>query len=377
VGAVVHHARTVSQKAALRRMILAAGEIHNLAQSPGDDGIGAVVTQAKALIEEATRRALPLADLVPWAAMLEDPDKASWLVQGILPDAGLVVVAGEGGEGKGWLALSLATAVSEGKPWLGQQRFAVNRAGPCLYVDAERGRRYMGARLKQITKANGKRPAISFLFRPPKFDIPWITSLVERHRPTLLVLDSLRRLLPPGVKDTDNAAMAEVLGALRDIAEKFGCCVLVIHHWRKRSEFGDNRPKARFAGATAIVDVADVAVGVWKEAKATLHCEIVKSYWGDAAGAFLADWQGGENGGTELVYGGEAEPERVTKKELAREVILAAVESEPRTRERLDNLCAKQGIPKRIVTDALKELQQNDQIRRGMQGKQALFGLPA
>ncbi len=374
---VTHWARTVTQKAALRKLIQAAGEIRELAQSPGDDGIGAVVTQVKSLVEAATRRALPIADLVPAEALLEDPDKPSWLVEGVLPDAGLVVLAGEGGAGKGWLGTSLGDAVGRGLPWLGQAQFAPSRTGPCVYIDAERGRRYTGKRVKDFRKATGRAPRVDFQFRPAKLNPTWVASLVEDQRPALLILDSLSRLLPPGTKDTDNDAMAEVLGALRDIAERFECCILVIHHFKKRTEFGDNSPKARIRGATAIVNVADVALAAWQEKDGLVRCEVVKSYWGDPARPFLVEWQGGENGGAELVYAGEAEPEKVTKKLLAQEIILAAAESEPRTREFLEGACGKQRISKRTFGDALAELQKTDRLRRSKQGKEAVFGLPA
>jgi hypothetical protein len=186
----------------------------------------------------------------------------------------------------------------------------------------------MASQVKDLTHATGRRPTVLFQFRPRKLDSDWLATLVREHRPALLIVDSLSRLLPPGTKDTDNSAMSDVLGALRDIAERFGCCVLVIHHFRKRGEFSDNRPLARVRGATAIVNVADVVIGTAKTKEGPLKIEIVKSYWGDPASPFLCDWQGGENGGTTLVHAGLADPEKVTKLALAQEVILAELEGD-------------------------------------------------
>jgi len=373
-AAISHYARIVQEKATLRALIRAGGQIQEAAQRAGDEELETVVAHARATLEAASERGARKAELVPWAEMLDDPDEASHLVKGILPDAGLVVIAASGGQGKGWVALTLGDAVSSHRDWLGE--FPVNRSGLCVYADGERGRRYMAARVKDITRATGARPNVRFYFRPPKFDAPWVRMLVERERPVLLILDSLSRLLPPGAKDSDNAVMSEVLGALRDVAERFGCCILVIHHFRKRGEFADNSPVARVRGATAIVDVADAVLAVGKQRDGTLRVETVKSYWGDPAPPFLCAWQGGENGGTSLIYAGPADPEKVTKVDLACELILAACDMTPQTREQLDALCGKHEIPRRTVTDALKRIQGDDRLRRSMDGHKAVFGIP-
>jgi hypothetical protein len=314
-------------------------------------------------------------ELISGSDMLEDPDTAAWAVQGIAPEGGLGVLAGEGGVGKGWITLTLADAVGTGEKWLGA--FDVLRSGLAIICDFERGRRYTAPRIKQLHAATGRVPEVHYIFRPPKYDAAWFRALIERDKPALLVIDSLTHLLPPGTKDTDNDAMAQVLGALRALAEEFCCCILIIHHFRKRGEFADSRPVARVKGAVAIVNTADVVFAAWKTKQGTVRVEAVKSYWGDAAEPFLCDWVTGENGGTAFVYAGPAEPEKLAKIDLAKEAILAAVEIEPQTREQLDARCRKQGVPQRTVTDALRDLRQADRVRRSMDGKTAVFALPA
>ena len=315
------------------------------------------------------------AELVSWEAMLTDPNQVPWLLDGLLPDGGLAVMAGEGGDGKGWFALMAAAAITSGEAFLGE--FHAAGAGGVIYVDAERGRRYMASRVKDITLATGRKPAVMFLFRPPKLDSQWLAALVEKHRPALLIVDSLSRLLPPGTKDTDNSAMSEVLGALRDIAERFGCCVLVIHHFKKRAEFADNRPVARVRGASSIVNVADVVIGTAKTKDGLLKIEVVKSYWGDPAAPFLCDWQGDPNGGTSLVYAGLADPESVTKVDLGMEVILDALASEPRDRKEIATVCKERGIGERSAFLALKELRGTGKVGRSTDGHKAVFALIA
>lgn len=373
---VAEYARIVRDKAVLRALMRAGAQIRRLAQKGEGEELSTILAQAQELFAASVDGAVSGEKLVSWSEVMDDPDTLPWLVRGVLPDAGLVVVAAEGGVGKGWLALSLAAAVASGhEKWLGQ--FPIERSGGVIYVDGERGRQLMGPRLKDMGRAMGSRPGVDLLFRPRKLDAQWLSALVAKHRPALVIVDSLSRLLPPGVKDTDNAAMTEVLGQLHDIAERYACCILVIHHFRKRSEFGDNRPVARVRGATAIVNVAEVVLAASTTREGELRVDVVKSYWGDPAAAFLCAWQGGEQGGTMLVYAGDVEPERVTKIALAMEIIRTNTEIEPKKRALLEALCLSKGVAKRSFTDALSKAQEEGWLRRAMDGAEAIFGRPA
>jgi hypothetical protein len=372
-AAVEYYASIVREKSVRRSLIEAAETLRERAH---EGEIPALVTAATEAFRKAGERCMPVDyGVVTCADLMADTEDAQYLVAGALADAGLVVLAGEGGVGKGWITFSMAEAVDSGTDWLGQ--FATTRKGTALIIDYERGRRYQRPRVRDFALATGRVPGVMFLFRPPKFESTWLASVMEECRPALLIIDSLTHLLPEGVKDTDNSAMAEVLGKLRRIAEQYSCCVLVIHHFRKRANDGDNRPLARVRGATAIVDTADLVLAASRTRDGLIRVEVVKSYWPDAAQPFVCDWQSGEHGGTQLVYAGQAEPEKIVKIDEAREIILAALEAGPQTRERLDAACALSDIAKRTVSDALKALQNEDRVRRTMDHKRAVFSLSA
>src|SRR5687768_8990587 len=57
----------------------------------------------------------------------------TWLIDGVLPASGEVMVYGAPGEGKSFLALDWALSVATGKDWQGRRV----RAGPVIYVVAE------------------------------------------------------------------------------------------------------------------------------------------------------------------------------------------------------------------------------------------------
>ena len=77
------------------------------------------------------------APIVPWRSsieMLKHPaPETAWLIHGILPTGGVVLLSGREGSMKSWLALRWAYSVAEGTPWLGRSCIQ----GNVLYLDKE------------------------------------------------------------------------------------------------------------------------------------------------------------------------------------------------------------------------------------------------
>lgn len=362
---VARYAKIVLEKATLRRRQDAA---RKLLEDPAD-------AEAVEVLRQEGLGAAGDGDRATWADVLADPNTEEWLLRDHLPVGGLVVLAGEGGSGKGWIALSMAEAVASGESWLG--RFAAQEAGRVVYVDAERGRRRTHSRLRDIAAATGRAaPDVVFVFRPATLDGAHIRALLRRERPALLVIDSLSRMLPAGTSDADNDAMSAVLGELHAIAEETGVCILVVHHFRKRQALGDNRPVARVRGATSIVNVADLVLAVAQNADGQIKLETAKTWWEASAEPMLLALEPGEEGGTELVFAGGTEPEQATQQEQARTLILDAVQTEPRRRQELGALLAAEGFGARLLTRTLKAMRDAGEVRPTKEGKETLYGLP-
>ena len=82
--------------------------------------------------------------------------------------------------------------------------------------------------------------------------ISHLDSLFQTHRPALVVLDPLVALCGGGDVN-DNAVMALVMRALKGLANKHDCAVLIVHHTRKG---GDLSTAEAISGASAIVNLA-------------------------------------------------------------------------------------------------------------------------
>jgi len=74
----------------------------------------------------------------------------------------------------------------------------------------------------------------------------------------LLVLDSLSRLLPPGIPENDNPEMSAWLDALEDLAIEAGIWVVLVHHVGHSDAPGRSEARSAGRGASSIGAVAQV-----------------------------------------------------------------------------------------------------------------------
>jgi hypothetical protein len=88
--------------------------------------------------------------------------------------------------------------------------------------------------------------------------IAFLELLLDAIKPDLVVLDPLLSFCGGG-NVNDNAVMALVMRALKQLANKFDCAVLVLHHTRKGGEPGSAES---VSGASSIVNLARRAISV-------------------------------------------------------------------------------------------------------------------
>jgi hypothetical protein len=90
-----------------------------------------------------------------------------WLIDGLVPQDGLVVLYGEPAAGKSFLALDWALSIATGVPWLGREV----KQGEVVYVYAE-GVRGLTQRVTAWLQEQGKAEAPSFWTVPVAVPIP-------------------------------------------------------------------------------------------------------------------------------------------------------------------------------------------------------------
>jgi hypothetical protein len=182
--------------------------------------------------------------------LLNEPEEAiQWVVDGLLPTAGLSLIAAKPKVGKSTLARQLAVSVARGEPFLGRATVQ----GPVIYLGFEEKK---SEALKHFSLMGVQdEPIHTYFGGAPQNAIDELRRLTSEVRPVLIIVDTLFRIAR--IKDAnDYAQVTNALEPLLTLARATGAHVLVIHHSGKNDREG---PEA-ILGSTAIFGTVDTAI---------------------------------------------------------------------------------------------------------------------
>jgi hypothetical protein len=222
-----------------------------------EDGRGTGIARIRAWEEIPTLGQLPVGNV-------------KWIVEGMVPAGGIVLVAGESGSYKTWLSLWLAKAVQEGGLFLGRKTVRT----PVLYLDRENPLPLIKERCTLL----GIQDSEAFRIwggwesdSPPMIGDPRLLELARVRKP-LIVFDSFIRF--HGADENSATEMGRVMGELRALANA-GAVPILQHH----------KPKAEgspYRGSTDIKAGVDVALSVVSEKnQKTLTLKCFKNRFGE------------------------------------------------------------------------------------------------
>lgn len=173
----------------------------------------------------------PLIDLLSTHDLLRLPP-VSWLMEGLIPENGLVGLYGPPSSGKSFVGLDWAMCISEGMPWLGH----ATKPAPVIYIAAEGGRGIQ-KRVKAWMQAQGKRelPGMYWLLHPLYVREEGVVEAFLQELeyrdifPGLVVLDTLSRSFGGG-EENSSADMGEFVDSVTRLAAGRHMSALVVHH---------------------------------------------------------------------------------------------------------------------------------------------------
>lgn len=174
---------------------------------------------------------------------LQTTEEPPWLIEDVLAEQDIAVIAGASQSFKTFLALEWALHLTMGLAWEGNDVRAVN----VLYLPGE-GQRGIGRRVMAWMRAHpqAQRPA-GTSFRVTK-QLPNLTTpqgraavrttlreLVEAGQgPRVVFIDTLSTAMA-GADENEMAEMTKVTGLCRDLRDEFGCAVVILHHLKKEA----------------------------------------------------------------------------------------------------------------------------------------------
>lgn len=183
--------------------------------------------------------------------------KAEWLIKGILPKSGLVVIFGRSGSGKSFAAIDIAAHVQLGRPW----RERKVRQEQVVYIAAEGGSG-MGKRFQAWSLANGvnlESIDIATVIDAPNFlkknDIDEVLAKLREHGPVgLVVVDTLAQVTP-GANENSSEDMGAAIAHCQRIIRETGAAVMLVHHSGKDESRGARGWSGLRAAADAEIEI--------------------------------------------------------------------------------------------------------------------------
>ena len=213
-----------------------------------------------AAVEAAQDNEKPSRFTVLPADAFADRDPPQWIVKGVVPRAELMVLYGESGSGKSFLALDIAMAIARGEPWRGHRV----RQGRVVYVAAE-GAGGFRNRLKayqiehQVDLARvpfGVVHAAPNLLSTSKGKVDSDTVELARAigKADVVIVDTFAQTTP-GANENSAEDMGQALAHCKVLHRATGALVVLVHHAGKDPTKGARGWSGIKAAADAEIEV--------------------------------------------------------------------------------------------------------------------------
>lgn len=194
-----------------------------------------------------------------------------WIIKGILPDAELVVIVGQPGSGKSFLALDIALDIAQGASWRGYR----TKHGKVVYIAAEgadgfRNRLVAALDHRQLQVGSRDSLQLHVISDTPnllqKDDVRSVAQSVQAlGKIDVLIVDTLARATA-GVDENSAEQMGRVLSHCSVLRRATGAVVVLVHHLGK----DDSRGPRGWSGVTGAADAIITVTRSELERKATV-----------------------------------------------------------------------------------------------------------
>jgi hypothetical protein len=194
--------------------------------------------------------------------LLEKDLKFEYLIPDLLPCPGTVMIHGAGGDGKSMSAWTIAKHVARGIPFSVRGDLVPVQKGPVLILNGDQSEVQVQQQLRDL-EFRADDPVTVVM----GWDLNWyfrFTKLIEKHRPKLVIIDSITGCSRGSAFDENKKEFASPIYWLANNNGRTfpACTILLIHHANKTGGF---------RGSTAIRDAVDEVWGLKRPDKKQLE----------------------------------------------------------------------------------------------------------
>lgn len=161
-----------------------------------------------------------------------------WTIAGILPESSVMLLAAAPGSGKSTLIYNWAMNVATGSEWSGRRC----QKGKALIIQCDEPVVDAAEKMQVIgyDRDDLEPDSIGFIERWRFSNIGWLADRIKRDRPQLVAIDSLTACLAGMDVDLIKSDAGNVIYELRDIANTYGCSIVILHHLNKTGGIRDS-----------------------------------------------------------------------------------------------------------------------------------------
>lgn len=150
-------------------------------------------------------------------------EQIDWFIEGLVRGSGILLIASQPKVGKSDTARNLTKAVATGGKFLGRQC----RRGKVLWIGLEEPMSHLRERLEVMDMQ--ELDIVYVVERTSKDEAAWLRSLIERHRPTLVVIDTIGRF--SNVEDINSYSdVKRATQPILDLRTQYGTTFVLLHH---------------------------------------------------------------------------------------------------------------------------------------------------
>ena len=169
-------------------------------------------------------------------ALSEDARK--WTIAGILPESSVMLLAAAPGSGKSTLLYNWALHVATGSAWSNRRC----KKGTALIIQCDEPVVDAAEKLQIIGYGEDSLDfgQVKFIERWRFDNIPQLQDHIKKERPQIVMIDSLTACLAGMDVDLIRSDAGNCIYELRDIANTYGCSIVILHHLNKSGGVRDS-----------------------------------------------------------------------------------------------------------------------------------------